>query len=179
MTRSSRRDALKGGLGLAIASIGLAPAARAVTHKAPSGKSLASRSAFVLQATNVRPVGLEFGRRPDIGDRYTLVGDLREGVRGAALGEFFANVVALERAGAVAPGPTLAMHSHVLKFADGVLFGMGTVSTGEAADAFAIIGGSGQFAGVTGTYLATLRPLALGGDGSARFDVQLTGEGVR
>jgi hypothetical protein len=55
--------------------------------------------------------------------------------------------------------------------AGGSIFGMGTPpARGEGVATFAILGGTGSFAGATGTYTQEQRPTDRGGDGTARFE---------
>ncbi|MDX6588006.1 MAG: hypothetical protein QOI31_2479 [Solirubrobacterales bacterium] len=53
----------------------------------------------------------------------------------------------------------------------GSIFGMGTPpARGEGIATFAILGGTGSYAGATGTYTQEQRPTDRGGDGTARFE---------
>jgi hypothetical protein len=171
MEGSSRRDALKGAFVLAAGAIGLGPAARAATRLAPADEQAAS-PVFELQATGIRAEGLAFAQAPRLGDRYTLRGELASPEGGLA-GTFAATVVAAGRQGAVAS----AVESHWFVLADGAIFGMGTRTPGTS-DAFAVVGGTGRFAGASGTYTVVAAPLGLGGDGTGRFIFRLT-QGVR
>ena len=55
---------------------------------------------------------------------------------------------------------------HTFRFSDGTLIGMGSHNGGCV---YAIVGGTGRYHAVTGSYLASQRPSGLGGDGSADF----------
>ena len=65
------------------------------------------------------------------------------------------------------PSTGQASHLHRLDLGDGGLIGMGP---GTIADAtFVIVGGTGRYAGASGTYRAEQRPRETGGDGTATF----------
>jgi hypothetical protein len=55
---------------------------------------------------------------------------------------------------------------------DGTILGIG--SAGIHEDPFAIVGGTGRYVGVIGTYVAKQSPRELGGDGTAEFTLTLT-----
>lgn len=57
---------------------------------------------------------------------------------------------------------------HTFSLLDGTLVGMGSVA------GFAIVGGTGSYAGARGAYVLDHRPLESGGDGSASFTFDLT-----
>lgn len=67
-------------------------------------------------------------------------------------------------------GGRFVMHSFDL--GDGLLLGMGSGSLREGA--FAVIGGTGRYAGASGAYTAHQSPRDTGGDGSATFVFALT-----
>jgi hypothetical protein len=55
---------------------------------------------------------------------------------------------------------------------DGTILGVG--AAGLHDDPFAIVGGTGRYVGVSGTYVAKQSPRELGGDGTAEFTLTLT-----
>ncbi len=55
---------------------------------------------------------------------------------------------------------------------DGTILGVG--AAGIHKDPFAIVGGTGRYVGVSGTYVAKQSPRELGGDGTAEFTLTLT-----
>jgi hypothetical protein len=55
---------------------------------------------------------------------------------------------------------------------DGTIMGIGTAGIHE--NPFAIVGGTGRYVGVSGTYVAKQSPRELGGDGTAEFTLTLT-----
>jgi hypothetical protein len=56
---------------------------------------------------------------------------------------------------------------HTFKLGDGSIFGTGTAGSLEGS--FAVLGGTGRYAGVQGTYAARQGHSELGGDGAAEF----------
>lgn len=59
-------------------------------------------------------------------------------------------------------------HLHLFTFEDGMLIGLGR---GLGNGAYAIVGGTGRFAGVTGAYVAQQTPATPGNEGSALFTI--------
>jgi len=55
---------------------------------------------------------------------------------------------------------------------DGTILGIGAAGIHE--NPFAIVGGTGRYVGVSGTYVAKQSPRELGGDGTAKFTLTLT-----
>lgn len=60
---------------------------------------------------------------------------------------------------------------HTFDLADGTILGMGSGPLSEAT--FAIVGGTGRYAGATGAYVASLSPKGAGGDGTGEFTMDL------
>jgi hypothetical protein len=69
---------------------------------------------------------------------------------------------------------TLEQHTFILDGGTIVGSGAGTQSL-EVGDTFAVVGGTGHYAGARGTYVARQRPLQFGGDGTAEFTITLLG----
>jgi hypothetical protein len=83
--------------------------------------------------------------------------------RGRALGTFrAANLV----------GTGSALQLQTFDLVDGTILGIG--SAGIHENPFAIVGGTGRYVGVSGTYVAKQSPRELGGDGTAEFTLTLT-----
>ena len=111
----------------------------------------------------VRP-GVAPGTFPPLGTPSLPQGRLVDEA-GADLGRFHASVL-------TSSGP--GTHLHQFDFADGTLSAVGPATTGEAT--YAVIGGTGRFAGATGTYLLRQRPAANGG--TAEFVLNITSSEV-
>jgi hypothetical protein len=119
--------------------------------------------------SNTQPRGV----KPNRGDRISSYGELRS-AKGEKVGDFFGNIVSLRSPFASSPfgDASLEIHSFVLK--DGSLFGLGnTVPNGQAEDTYAIVGGTGRYAGARGIYVSRQAARGLGGDGSADFTFHL------
>ena len=95
------------------------------------------------------------GRLPTKDDVTAPTGTLRDRRR-RAIGAFHA---------AALPGSSDRLDFHRLELAEGTILGMG--SGGLANGAFAVVGGTGRFAGATGSY-TTLQP----GRGAARAETE-------
>ena len=104
------------------------------------------------------------------GDRLTLRADLLDRPDGEAVGELHGTSFALHGAGTnVAPE---RLELHTFRLADGTIVGSGM--SGLLDGEFAILGGTGRYAGARGTYVARLSRRELGGDGTAEFRLLLT-----
>jgi hypothetical protein len=70
-----------------------------------------------------------------------------------------------------------ALQLQTFDLADGTIVGVG--SAGAHDNAFAIVGGTGRYAGVSGTYIGRQSPRELGGAGTAEFRLTvMTGGGA-
>ncbi len=167
MREPSRRDLLKGGVGLAAGAIGIgagiAPAAGAQAGDARGGLTL-SLDGIGLRA---RVHGGSKGRLPKLDDHVTIHGQVTDGQ--GANGTFGATGVAIRVPGT---DELALLEQHVFTLPDGILTGAGQRTGGTGT--FAITGGTGRFAGAHGSYTAHLDPSGLGGDGTARFELTLT-----
>lgn len=65
-----------------------------------------------------------------------------------------------------------AFQLHTFDLADGTILGIG--SAGVHENPFAIVGGTGRYAGASGTYVAKQSLRELGGDGTAEFTLNVT-----
>jgi hypothetical protein len=105
------------------------------------------------------------GNLPREGERIAVRGDLHAEADGASVGEFFATAVAF--GGASHPALAERQETHTFKLGDGSIFG--TETAGGLEGSFAVLGGTGRYAGVRGTYVARQGHKELGGDGTAEF----------
>jgi hypothetical protein len=162
MRERSRRDLLKGGVGLAAGAIGVG------TVVVPAANA---ESGLVLRFDGIglraRVHGESKGRLPKLDDHITIHGQVNE--RRGNGGTFAATGVAVRIPGT---DEIALLEHHLFAMPDGMLTGAGQ-RTGEAGT-FAITGGTGRYTGARGSYTAHLSPTGLGGDGTARFDLTLT-----
>ncbi len=75
----------------------------------------------------------------------------------------------IDSPGAVGASAPTSIETHYFAFPGGTLVGSGTASLDDAEDEFVVLGGTGAFAGIRGSYGAIQRPLGLGGDGTASY----------
>ncbi len=166
----SRRSLLKGGM-LGLAGI-VGWTAAAVTSRQPANGvttagAAAAATAGATGALKLGGSGFAFGE--DDSGAFTTHGDLL-GPTGASLGSFTAAPL-----GGAGEDPDARAQFQTFNLNEGSIFGIGAASPGgEFPATFAIIGGTGEYSGAAGSYLADLRPVDAGGDGSAQFDFTFT-----
>ena len=165
----NRRAILKRGLVLAAGALGVAVAgkeAKAATTRVPNqlrlhGTQLASRrfptvSRGTCSSSAITvPCTATCSMRPN----------------GTPLGQFYGSRLAIQSVpgGHARADASVEVHTFVLP--DGTIIGMGTAVLGEAI--FAIVGGTGVYAGAKGSYSATQRLREHGGNGTADFVLTL------
>src|SRR5262249_56013857 len=115
------------------------------------------------------PGGVRDGR-PRAGSRHTAYAELLDRPGGTAVGDFTAAHLALDSPFAGAS----SLEIHTFNLADGTIHGLGSAARG-ADGHFVILGGTGKYAGATGSYLARRLPRELGGNGTAEFHLTLAG----
>jgi hypothetical protein len=107
------------------------------------------------------------GDLPAAGARMLTYGGLYERPgNGVRFGDFFSDYVSLHEVGGL--GLLASLEQHTFNFGDGSIIGSGTTRPGlDTEDEFAIIGGTGIYAGARGTYVVRQSQTEFGGDGSA------------
>jgi hypothetical protein len=150
---------LGGLIGLTAANAG---AVKLASNRGPSD--------LVLYGRNWRADGNGLGGLPSEGQRISVRGELMDGAAGKHVGEFYAAGFAL--GGGVHPAHRERLELHTFKLGDGTIIGSGTA--GQLEGVFAILGGTGRYADVRGTYVARQRHEDFGGDGTAEFVLKLT-----
>lgn len=167
----SRRGLLGRGLVLLAGAVGLGAGAGATKLATGDGAEagttrieLKGRN-WILQTPNRRA-----GERLVAGERGTVYGDLVDH-KGDPVGQFYGSRMAVQSSlgGPVDVDGSLELHTFRLD--GGTLLGIGSMIAGESI--FAIAGGTGRYAGSSGTYVATQRLRELGGDGTAEFTIDL------
>lgn len=108
---------------------------------------------------------------PMRGDRLTLHGRLAHRPGGRPVGELHGASLALRGPGSDGSNAE-RLELHTFKLDAGTIIGSGTSAALEGE--FAILGGTGRYAGARGTYTARHHRRELGGDGSAEFRFTLT-----
>jgi len=166
----SRRKVLKRGLVLAAGAFGVTAAgkeAQAATRTVPSQLRLVGRN-WRLSVPDRQP-----GAVLRLGDVGAVYGDLFESPKGSPFGQFFGSRLAIQSTpgGHARADGSVEVHTFVLPH--GTILGMGTAVFGDAI--FAIVGGTGRYHGVTGSYVAHQRLREQGGNGTAEFILTLHG----
>lgn len=147
------------GAGVAARSMGVGGTAQPVPAPAPAGRRTQELTLRGVDWRLARP-GVEHGKLPTTTDVAVPVGRIVD-VDQKELGRFRA---------AALPGLP-AFHLHTFDLAEGTILGIGANRLDEGS--FAVVGGTGLYAGATGTYTARQSPREWGGDGTAEFTLTL------
>jgi hypothetical protein len=166
-TNSTRAGLLKRLGLLATGALGAGLAVRAAGGDDPAAPVAASSSRSTRELTlygrdwRLQRPGVQSGKLPTAGDPALPSGRIVDaGER--ELGQFRA---------AALPGAS-AFHLHTFDLAEGTILGIGADKLDEGS--YAIVGGTGRYAGASGTYTARQFLRELGGDGTAEFTLNLT-----
>jgi hypothetical protein len=159
---STRRGLLGRALGLAAGTLGVS-AASATAASTPATLRLYGRNAHLHSQAK------EPGVVPVKGDRFTGYAELLDGPQGNRVGHFTTAFFAVDSPFAE-HGGSLELHTFTL--GGGSIHGIGHTVAGGAAE-FTVIGGTGRYAGVQGSYVALVEPRELGGAGAAQFTFTL------
>lgn len=168
----SRRQLLSGAAVLGIGAAAGITAGRAVNELTAQPASppttaagAAGQSTMTLQAQRVRieSIGQQPGVLPAVDRPFAAHGVVTD-ANGTAIGSF-----------AITPLPGVAaLQLHSFELDGGTLLGLGASTAGEGT--FAVIGGTGRFQGVTGSYTARVGADPSGRQASAEFKFNLSGE---
>jgi hypothetical protein len=182
----TRREALKRGLVLIGAAVGVGTAGKAITAADRSGapaQTQGGNGRRVEQLTlhgqqwHVSSTGLRPGELPDRDQRLLGQGELVDRPGGAKIGEFFASSFGIDSPGRAGPDGAATLELHTFNLAGGSIIGTGTARASlDAEDVFAIVGGTGRYVGARGSYVARQRPQEFGGDGTAAFTLTVITE---
>jgi hypothetical protein len=171
---ASRRTILRSGI-LAVGALAGVVGLAGVAEKLRSGPQLAAEGAtnITLHGTDwhLSAPGLRRGDLPKRGDRVSVTGSLSYTAEGEGMGAFVASVLHVDAPGH-GPYSQVQLETHNFQLPDGTLVGMGSTSA-QGESVFAIVGGTGRFLGVTGSYVARQSPFETGGNGTAEFTLTL------
>jgi hypothetical protein len=172
---ASRRGVLGRGLLLVAGAFGLGAAQRA-----EGAVAVPARTWQGTTATELRLYGRNFhlhapdrraGQVPVKGERHSAYGELMERPNGKVVGHFTAAHLTHDSPFAAGVS-SLELHTFTLE--GGTIHGLGSVARG-AEGHFAILGGTGRYAGAQGSYVARQSSRELGGNGTAEFHLTLAG----
>lgn len=168
----SRRQLLSGAAALGLGAAAGITAGRAVnelTAQPASPPTTAAPPAALTTMTlrtervRIESVGQQPGMLPPVDRPFAARGVVTDAT-GAALGSF-----------AITPLPgAAALQLHSFELDEGTLLGLGVSTAGEGT--FAVIGGTGRYQGVTGSYTARVGADASGRLASAEFKFDLSVE---
>jgi hypothetical protein len=172
MPSATRREVIRNGV---VAGGVLFGAAAVYRSDSPDSRIEDRSVSTLIQARGLRLSSPDFrkGRQPAAGERILVTAELFDATGETAVGHLYGEYVALgnSRSGAGSPA---SLETHTFAFADGTLIGRGAATRDlTTLDSFAIVGGTGRYAGATGTYTARQGPLELGGDGTAEYQIDL------
>jgi hypothetical protein len=161
---TTRRAVISRGLWAIVGAAGLGAAGTGVVFgaaKDPAPGAGPARLSLVVRDVRFTSPSTKPGALPDAGAIASPHGALHDAT-GQSLGRFSAGTL---------PGSGGQIAIQRFTFADGTIIGMG--SGGLDGEEYAVVGGTGRYAGATGTYVAQLRPGAQGRD--AEFQISVTG----
>lgn len=164
-----RRDAIRRAMMLLAGAFGFGLAKAPSVVAAPPG---AGPTSLVLYGDDWHrdSASGEAGLPADSGERATVFGTLVAEPGGETIGDFQAASFFGDSPFSASESASIELHT--FRLGEDVIFGMGSAS--DAGGTFAVVGGSGRFSGVRGSYTAEQSAYETGGDGTARFDFTLT-----
>lgn len=169
---TSRRSVLGRGLAFAAAAVGIgASGAQAATPRI-GGTALKTGATELLlygRGFHLHSQAKLPGQVPVSGDRHSAFGELLSKPAGKVVGQFSAAHMTHDSPFA-AGASSLEIHTFTLT--DGTIHGIGSAARGAEAH-FVILGGTGLYSGVTGSYVARQNARELGGNGTATFHMTL------
>ena len=166
-----RRDALRQAMVLLAGVFGLGLANAPSTIAAPASAGASRPASFVLYGVDWHRDSVS-GRAglPEVpGERATVYGMLVAEPGGTPVGEFQA--ASFLGDSPFSDSEAASLEQHAFKVAGDTILGVGSAS--DSGGVFAVVGGSGRFAGARGSYTAAQSAHETGGDGTARFEFTL------
>jgi hypothetical protein len=101
----------------------------------------------------------------EAGRRQTTRSAILDGPGGRRVGELYTVAFAVRSTGSLEPALVDRIEQHTFRLQDGTILGSGTADGADGA--FAVVGGTGRYAGASGTYEVVVR------DGAATFTFSL------
>jgi hypothetical protein len=165
----SRRSMLKRAFVLAAGAVGVGATARTARAELPVTLDAEKEVRLLGRDWRLETPGRRPGEAIRAGDHGAVYGELVDRPKGKVLGQFFGSRLALQSAPGARADAGIEVHTFV--FPGGTLVGMGTSVAGDAV--FAVVGGTGVYAGARGSYVAKQRLREQGGNGTAEFTLTL------
>jgi hypothetical protein len=159
---ADRRAFLKRG---AIGAIGAAAATAVVVGGATKSATPASSERTIRFTGRGWHTDTD-GTVPDKGQRYSVYGELLDS-GGEKAGEFYSMAVGIDSPFQVTGAGVGTMEVHTLNLVGGTIVGVG--AGGGIERTYAIVGGTGKYAGARGSYIARQDTYGLGGNGKAEL----------
>jgi hypothetical protein len=175
---TNRRDALKRGVTLLGAAIGIGTGSASGLARVPDRAAESKQGAtLVLHGKRWRITSQDIrrGELPPAGVRMLARGEIMDKPsNGRKIGDFFATYYRLNTPGKVAHHKPGSLELHTFIFPDGTIVGSGVATAASDSEGqFAIIGGTGRYLGARGSYVARQSYSDLGGDGTATLTLTL------
>jgi len=174
MSILSRRNLLQRlGLLFATAATGLIPgSAFAAVAETPSAQMNPKLENLVLfgSSWHVFTPDRVRGMLPLQGDRISVHGILLDALQGKEVGQFYSACFCPEIPGHSGRFAGVTQEMHTFTLTDGSIIGVGVGGSAlGSASRFAIVGGTGRYAGARGEYSGMQDPVELTGSGQAEF----------
>ncbi len=165
---AERRNLLKrGALGAAsVAAVAVAAGAVGTTTADRATRSEPSGARAMRLVGRGWHADTPTGKVPSKGERYSVYGELMDGA-GAKVGEFYSQSVGVDSPFQLTGDGIGAFEIHTLTLPGGTIVGVGV--GGGLERTYAIVGGTGKYAGARGSYLARQDTYGLGGSGKAEL----------
>jgi hypothetical protein len=177
----TRRSALRSGVALLAGAVGLEVVGRSRAGEVPAPPPplpgvARTATTLTLHARHLRavPAGGRPGGPVENGARLTLFADLVDGA-GSVIGSLTGVSHCTAAPLSSDDSPVGALEMHTLSLRDGTIVAMGTApAVAWGTGTFAVVGGTGRYAGATGSGVAEQQTDAAGGHGCARYTLTLT-----
>ncbi len=175
---TTRRSVMKRGLLAVGALLGGVFVARGGTRDTTSQPPRTAKRVLKLfgEDWHISSASRKRGQQPARGESLMAYGELVDGPDGDKIGEFYSTGVHVQAP--FGPGPYAAanVEMHTFNLRDGTIIGMGSSRDDGEDDenTYAVLAGTGLYAGISGTYTALQDPEEGGGDGIAEFEFDLT-----
>jgi hypothetical protein len=175
---TNRRDALKGGVTLLGAALGMRTASKSGLTRTPDRPAESKESVPLVlhgQRWRITSQDVRRGELPPAGVRMLACGEIMDKPsHGRKIGDFFATYHRLNTPGKVSHNEPGSLELHTFVFPDGTIVGSGVATAAiDSEGQFAIIGGTGSYLGARGSYVARQSYSDLGGDGTATLTFTL------